>query len=320
MGVRLPKPSPNLGRLAKTSQAYEVRVRYMDPTKLNPLLHAEYDIYEPVTGLMVPKMLLTDDEIIREIHLEARMLQRVHEYFQSQIKAGVKGIPNSRSLKAKELDLARRLQPVYDLDKFPDDPYPFDQDWVNKQGALTIVRKEFTAYATQMLAANPVKPMKSFIELTFGKEALKKEIDHFWLFGFKQRVYDVDSFKAYEELAKRCDETLWPFLKKNEPVEVIKPFVEYTKFEPSTPDQYTEEELAEMKRRSNETWGMDKPSDSDKTDTAAEEKDKIRQMYASCVEGCDEPFFDIERSTTKRQSNYPPTVKAQCPMGKLIDI
>ncbi|RFN44952.1 hypothetical protein FIE12Z_10794, partial [Fusarium flagelliforme] len=262
MGVRFPKPSPNLGRMAKTSRAYNVRVRYMDSTDYNPFRDPAYDIQEPVTGLMVPKMLMTDNEIIREIHLEARMLQRVDNYFKAQIEAGVKGVPNSRCLKAKELDLARRLEPVYDLEKFPDDPYAFEQDRIEKQGTLTIVRKEFTTYATQMLAAGPAKPLKSFVELTLGKEALQKKIDHFWLFGNPNPlIYDQDYLDAYNEGAKRYDEEMKLGERAKTPVEAIKPFVEYKKFEEYTAHQCTEKELAEIEQRREETLGMGAPSE-----------------------------------------------------------
>ena len=167
----------------------------MDLKNLSPYYFADSVIYEHVIGLTVSKMLMTDDEIIREIHLEARMLQRVHDYFQSQIKAGITGIPNSQSLKAKELDLARRLEPVYDLEKFPDDPYAFDQDWIKKEGVLTMVRKEFITYAMQMLPEKPVDRLKGFIELTLGKEALQKEIDHFWRFGRPPVIFDLVTLK-----------------------------------------------------------------------------------------------------------------------------
>jgi hypothetical protein len=370
--------------MAKTSRAYKVRVRYMDSTNYNPFRDPAYDISEPVTGLMVPKMLMTDDEIIREIHLEARMLQRVQEYFKTQIEAGVKGIPNSRCLKAKELDLARRLEPIYDLDKFPNDPCPFEQDWVTKQGTFTIVRKEFTTYATQMLAAGPAKPQKSFVELTFGKEALQKEIDHFWLFGNPNpQIYDLDSLDAYNEGVKRYNEEM-KLMKLMEraktPAEAIRPFVEYKKFEEYTAHQCTKEELAEIAQRREETLGMGTPSEragrcylfdmidsqpwalesleqqakdneeaknhlewlfkqkasqatnkkdepvSDTTDTTSingatsEQEEMIRQMYALTVEGCEEPVFDIERSTTKHQPNCRPADETHCPMGTLVDI
>ncbi|KAH7183516.1 uncharacterized protein B0J16DRAFT_401937 [Fusarium flagelliforme] len=367
--------------MAKTSRAYNFRVRYLDVTEYIPFRNPNHDVYESVIGLMVPKMLLTDDEIIREIHLEARMLQRVYDHFQSQIKAGIKGIPNSRCLKAKELDLARRLEPVYDLDKFPNDPYAFEQDWIKKQGALTIVRKEFTTYAMQMLAETPVKQLKGFVELTLGREALKKEIDHFWRYGNPNPlIYDEDSVKAYGELVKRHNENHGLWLRDNEPVEAIKPFVEYETFDPYAPHQCTEEELAEIERRHEETLGMGTPSErtareylfdlidaepwarealeiqaedneeaakhlkwlfeqkaaqatnkmdesvSDDTEATSineatsEQEEMIRQMYALTVEGCDEPFFDIERSTTKSQPNCRPAVETHCTMGTLIDI
>lgn len=259
MGAKLPKPSPNLGRMAKTSRAHKVRVRYI---YYNPFLETARDIYEPRTGLLVPKMLMTDEEIIREIHLEARMLQRVDEYFKTQTKAGVKGIPNSRCLKAKEIELARRLQPIYDLESFPDDPCPFEQDWIKEQGALTIVRKEFTTYATQMLAAGPAKPLKSFIELTLGKEALQKEIDHFWRWGNPKRlIYDQDSLDAYDEAEKCFYEKMNLREREKTPAAAIQPFVEYKKFEEYTAHQCTKEELHEIKQRREETLGMGTPSE-----------------------------------------------------------
>ena len=367
--------------MAKTSRAYKVRVRYLDSTNYNTFLDPAYDdVHEPVTGLMVPKMLMTDDEIMREIHLEARMLQRVNEYFKTHIKAGVKGIPNSRSLKPKELDLARRLEPIYDLEKFPDDPYPFEQDWIEKQGTLTIVRKEFTTYATQMLAARPAKPLKSFIELTLGKEALQKEIDQFWRWGNPNPLlYDEDSLDAYNERIKRDNEERKLSEEAKTPAAAIQPFVEYKKFEEYTAHECTKEELDEIKQRREETLGMGTPSEraarcylfdlidshpsalealkkqaedneeaakhlkwlfeqkaaqankkgEPKSDMAestssngatSEQEEMIRQMYAVSVEGCDEPFFDIERSTPSLQPNWHPAGKVHCPMGKLIDI
>ncbi|KAI1069015.1 hypothetical protein LB507_006079 [Fusarium sp. FIESC RH6] len=379
MGRRFPKPSPNIGRMAQTSQVYKVRVVYVDLKNPSPYYSADREIYEPVTGLTVPKMLLTDDEVIREIHLEARMLQRVHDYFQSQIKAGVTGIPNSRSLKAKELDLARRLEPVYDLEKFPDDPYAFEQDWIKKEGSLTMVRKEFITYAMQMLAEKPVDRLKGFIELTLGKGALQKEIDHFWRFGRPPVMFDLVTLEAYDEGCKRYDESHGSRLKRDELVEAIKPFVEYERFKPYAPHQCTEEELAETARCREETLGMGTPSeraareylfdlidavpsalealekqaedneeaakhlkwlfeqkaaqankkDESESDMAestssngatSEQEEMIRQMYAVSVEGCDEPFFDIERSTPSLQPNCHPAGKTYCPMGKLIDI
>ncbi|KAL4728065.1 hypothetical protein ACLX1H_004781 [Fusarium chlamydosporum] len=200
------------------------------------------------TYLRVPKMAMTDEEIMEEIRLEARMIQRVYDYFQSNIKAGELGVPNSRSIKAYHLKLARTLEPVYKLEECSDDKYEFGESWIKEPGALKQTLSDFYQYAGQIIHS-PGQRLVSLYEQVYGREAAEKYVRR-W---YASRPMTIDWPSVNAALKK--------WVEREEPVEVTKPFVEYQKFEAEAPYEPTKEELAEIERRHKESKACGTPSE-----------------------------------------------------------
>ncbi|KAF5236566.1 hypothetical protein FAUST_6480 [Fusarium austroamericanum] len=93
-----------------------------------------YDV--PAWALDYPKAMLSQEVLKEHIRLDARMIQRAHDYFEANAKVGNHGLPNSRTIKPRHLKWARILEPKYELEDNPDDDGNFPELWVTKSGSL----------------------------------------------------------------------------------------------------------------------------------------------------------------------------------------
>ncbi|KAM0499188.1 hypothetical protein ACHAP8_005900 [Fusarium lateritium] len=200
---------------------------------------------------VVPKIAMEQRQLKYEILKEARMIQRVYDYFQSNIKAGNTGLPNSRCIKPVHLLSASRLQPVYRFEDCPDDDGEFPESWITVSGALKDVLFACYWYGGR-LYRNPEKDLKHFVEVTQGKEALERAV----------KIWENNIPCFVNPNFWKVSEPRFPVYKPLEWERVDrKPFAEYQKFEKAVPYQPTKEEIAETERVRKQSEACGTPSE-----------------------------------------------------------
>ncbi|CEI70733.1 hypothetical protein FVEN_g784 [Fusarium venenatum] len=205
---------------------------------------------------VVPKIAMEQDQLKDGVRKEARMIQRAYDYFQSNIKAGNLGLPNSRSIKPVYLRCARELQPVYKLEDCPGDDGEFPESWIKVSGALKNVLTDCFWYGNRLLK-NPDEDLVSWLEHFQGKEILDREVKR-----WKDNIP-----LTLEELMDIKHERMMEYLRlfpRYEPLEFerveYKPFATYQKFEKAVPYEPTKEELAETERVRKQSEACGTPS------------------------------------------------------------
>ncbi|CAG1998590.1 unnamed protein product [Fusarium graminearum] len=179
-------------------------------------------------ALDYPKAMLSQELLKEHIRLDARMIQRAHDYFEANAKVGNHGLPNSRTIKPRHLKWARILEPKYELEDNPDDDGNFPELWVTKSGSLKKTLDEFYWYAEKVVK-HPDDKCISLTETLLGRDAPEPE--------------------PTEPKPKSA------------PAPKRKPFVEYQTFGPTVPYELTTEELADIERRRKESEACGTPSE-----------------------------------------------------------
>ncbi|PTD06333.1 hypothetical protein FCULG_00011704 [Fusarium culmorum] len=197
-----------------------------------------YDV--PAWALDYPKAMLSQEVLKEHIRLDARMIQRAHDYFEANAKVGNHGLPNSRTIKPRHLKWARILEPKYELEDNPDDDGDFPELWVTKSGSLKKTLDEFYWYA-EKLVKHPDEKCISLTETCLGRDAVEREIALWW-----------SEARRYLSSPEPAPEPTEP-KPKPPPAPKRKPFVEYQKFGPTVPYEPTTEELADIERRRKES-------------------------------------------------------------------
>ncbi|WXC50818.1 hypothetical protein QX201_010514 [Fusarium graminearum] len=130
-------------------------------------------------ALDYPKAMLSQELLKEHIRLDARMIQRAHDYFEANAKVGNHGLPNSRTIKPRHLKWARILEPKYELEDNPDDDGNFPELWVTKSGSLKKTLDEFYWYAEKVVK-HPDDKCISLTETLLGRDAVEREIALWW--------------------------------------------------------------------------------------------------------------------------------------------
>ncbi|KAI6765062.1 hypothetical protein HG531_012161 [Fusarium graminearum] len=260
----------------------------------------------PAWALDYPKAMLSQELLKEHIRLDARMIQRAHDYFEANAKVGNHGLPNSRTIKPRHLKWARILEPKYELEDNPDDDGNFPELWVTKSGSLKKTLDEFYWYAEKTFG--PTVPYELTTEELADIERRRKESEacgtpseqtaRSYLFD----LIDTDpSARAILEKQARDDPKAAHHL-------------ELLKMKKSAADEAKEaESLTDSKEAKSVTIINNETS----TEVDAQ-KEMVRQMYASFEDNDD--VFQIERENfNMTESRRCHNVSTGCPTGILIE-
>ncbi|CAG1982143.1 unnamed protein product [Fusarium graminearum] len=282
-------------------------------------------------ALDYPKAMLSQELLKEHIRLDARMIQRAHDYFEANAKVGNHGLPNSRTIKPRHLKWARILEPKYELEDNPDDDGNFPELWVTKSGSLKKTLDEFYWYAEKpepeptepKPKSAPAPKRKPFVEYqTFGP-TVPYELTTEELADIERRRKESEACGTPSEQTARSylfdlidtDPSARAILEKqarDDPKAAH--HLELLKMKKSAADEAKEaESLTDSKEAKSVTIINNETS----TEVDAQ-KEMVRQMYASFEDNDD--VFQIERENfNMTESRRCHNVSTGCPTGILIE-
>ncbi|CAG1974485.1 unnamed protein product [Fusarium graminearum] len=281
----------------------------------------------PAWALDYPKAMLSQEVLKEHIRLDARMIQRAHDYFEANAKVGNHGLPNSRTIKPRHLKWARILEPKYELEDNPDDDGNFPELWVTKSGSLkkTLVcgKKPEPEPTEPKPKSAPAPKRNPFVEYQKFGPTVPYELTTEELADIERRRKESEACGTPSEQTARsylfdlidADPSARAILEKqarDDPKAAH--HLELLKMKKSAADEAKEaESLTDSKEAKSVTIINNEIS----TEVDAQ-KEMVRQMYASFEDNDD--VFQIERENfNMTESRRCHNVSTGCPTGILIE-